>query len=148
MINSIRLLILLSLTILFISGEVTSPTEARGGFSSLEIKSVFLDPIIKPQRTLRTIITGFSSSRDETGDNPWNPWITASGVRVHSGTAASNFLPFGTKIRIPSLFGDRIFVIEDRLHNRFYDRIDIWFPSKTAAKEFGIRYDVPVEILK
>lgn len=133
--------------VFFVFGEVTSPIEAQGEYSSIESKANFLEPIIKPRKVLRTIITGYSPSKDETGNNPWNPWITASGAWVRDGTAASNFLPFGTKIRIPSLFGNKVFVVEDRLNKRFYDRIDVWFPTKSAAKQFGINYDIPIEIL-
>jgi len=82
-------------------------------------------------------LTAYSSSPDETDDTPF---ITASGKYVRDGIIASNFLPFGTKVKIPALFGDKIFTVEDRLHARFSDRMDIWMPSKAAAFNFGKRY--------
>jgi len=83
---------------------------------------------------IEAIVTAYSSSPEETDDTPF---ITASGSDTHYGIAAANFLPIGSKIRLPGIFGDQIFVIEDRLHQRYSDRIDIWMPNKIEAKEFG-----------
>lgn len=83
-------------------------------------------------------ITAYSSSVWETDDTPF---ITASGKTVGDGVVASNILPFGTKIRIPELFGSKIFVVEDRMSQRADDyQIDVWFPSSQSAKEFGKQY--------
>jgi 3D (Asp-Asp-Asp) domain-containing protein len=90
-------------------------------------------------------VTGYSSSYDET-DN--DPFITAYNTLVRDGIAASNILPFGTKIKIPQLFGDKIFIIEDKMNPRFNENLDIWFKTKEEALEFGIHYDVLVEILE
>jgi len=103
----------------------------------------FLNPSYKKFMIL--IVTGYSSSYDET-DN--DPWITAYNTPVRDGIAASNILPFGTKIKIPELFGDKIFIIEDKMNPRYNENLDIWFPSKEAALKFGIHYDVLVEILE
>ncbi len=81
-------------------------------------------------------VTAYSSSVDETDSTPF---ITASGKQVGDGIIASNFLPFGTKVMIPEIFGNRIFTVEDRMHHRKKNFIDIWMPSKEMAKEFGIR---------
>ena len=80
------------------------------------------------------LVTAYSSSFDETDSTPF---ITASGTNVRLGIAAANFLPMGTKFRLPELFGDQIFTVEDRLDSRFNDRVDIWMDSKIDAKEFG-----------
>ncbi len=81
-------------------------------------------------------ITAYSSTLDQTDDTPF---IMASGKHVYVGAVASNFLPLGTKVKFPELFGDRVFVVEDRMNKRFNDRIDIWMPSKTEAKNFGLK---------
>jgi len=61
---------------------------------------------------------------------------------------AANFLAFGTKVRFPELFGDKIFVVYDRMHERFSeDRIDIWFMSTEEAKNFGIKKTI-MEIIE
>ena len=81
-------------------------------------------------------ITGYSSEPDQT-DN--DPFITASGKPVHSGIVASNFLPFGTKIKIPKVFGDEVFTIEDRMAKKHSDKIDVWFSSEIEALRFGVK---------
>jgi len=82
------------------------------------------------------IITAYSSTPWET-DN--NPWITAAGTQVREGIVANNLLKFGTKIKIPEIFGDKIFVVEDRLNpQKSKNHIDIWFPSTQEALEFGV----------
>ena len=96
-------------------------------------------------RTKRITVTAYSSTPDQTDDSPF---ITASGAWVYDGIVASNFLPFGTKVRFPELFRDKIFTVDDKMHNRFADtRVDIWFPDRESAKEFGIKETI-MEILE
>ena len=76
-----------------------------------------------------------------------NPMITASGTRSREGIVATNFLPFGTKIRVPSIFGDRVFTVEDRMSSRFQNTVDIVVPSQTAAINFGVK-NAYIEILE
>jgi len=90
---------------------------------------------LTPQK-LEVILTGYSSVPWQTDSDPY---LTASGKRPKFGTVASNFLPFGTKILIPEIFGNQIFIVEDRMHPRFKDRVDIWFPSSDQAQKFGIK---------
>lgn len=80
------------------------------------------------------VVTAYSSTPWETDDTPF---ITASGTRVRDGIVAANFLPFGTKIKIPQIFGDKIFVVEDRLSPEKKYHIDVWFPSHKEALRFG-----------
>ena len=81
-------------------------------------------------------ITAYSSTPDQTDDSPF---ITARGTYVRDGIVAANFLPFGTKIKIPELFGDKIFVVEDRMNSRYWHKVDIWFPERHDALEFGFK---------
>ena len=82
-------------------------------------------------------LTAYSSTFFECDSSPF---ITASGTHVRDGVVAANFLPFGTKIKIPDIFGDKIFVVEDRMARRFHYRVDIWMPKYEMAKRFGVRY--------
>jgi 3D (Asp-Asp-Asp) domain-containing protein len=54
---------------------------------------------------------------------------------------AANWLPFGTKVKIPELYGDKIFTVEDRMNARYgFGRIDIWMEApKAEVKRFGVR---------
>jgi 3D (Asp-Asp-Asp) domain-containing protein len=80
-------------------------------------------------------ITAYSSTPGETDDTPF---IAANGTEVHDGMLAANFLPFGKRVQIPSLFGDKIFTVEDRMHPRKKNFVDIWMPSHLQAEKFGI----------
>lgn len=112
-------------------------------------KSSFDEPAAiqsqEPKELVGVTVTGYSSAVDETNDTPF---ITASMSFVRPGVAASNFLPFGTKIRLPDLFGDKVFVVEDRMNHRYDGKkwIDVWFESKEQAKNFG-KQTAQMEIL-
>jgi len=88
--------------------------------------------------------TAYSSTVDQTDSTPF---ITASGTTVRDGIVACNFLPFGTKIKFPEIYGDKIFIVEDRMNSRYTNnRIDIWFQTREESIDFGIKM-LKVEIL-
>jgi 3D (Asp-Asp-Asp) domain-containing protein len=82
-------------------------------------------------------ITAYASVPDETDSTPF---ITADGSHVADGIAASNILPFGTRIEIPALFGDKIFTIHDRMSTRIKNTIDLWMPTVQQAIIFGAQH--------
>jgi 3D (Asp-Asp-Asp) domain-containing protein len=91
------------------------------------------------------VITGYSSTICQTDSDPF---VTASGKLVKDGVVANNLLPFGTRIRIPDIYGDKIFVVEDRMNwRKGYYHLDIWFPEYWQAKSFGVR-SAYIEILE
>lgn len=85
-------------------------------------------------------MTAYNSEKGQT-DN--DPCTTANGFNVckHGieDTVAANFLPFGTKIQIPELFGDKVFVVRDRMNRRYSNRVDVWFLEREDALRFGVR---------
>lgn len=91
---------------------------------------------IKVARKIKVVVTAYSSSPWETDDTPY---LTASGSIVRDGIVATNILPFGTKIRLSSLYGDKIFVVEDRMNPRKGYQVDIWHSSYWEAKQFGVK---------
>ena len=94
---------------------------------------------------IKVVVTAYSSCPEETDDTPF---ITASGKSVADGVVANNLLPLGTKIRIPELYGDKVFVVEDRMNSKKSDyHVDIWLPSKTLALNFGVK-TAEIEILE
>lgn len=103
----------------------------------------------EPEKELKVIkvytvrATAYSSTVDQTDDTPF---ITASGTRVRDGIIAANFLPFGTVVRIPEIYGDKTFVVEDRMHQRYWYNVDVWFPERQLAKEFGAQ-KVTIEVV-
>jgi 3D (Asp-Asp-Asp) domain-containing protein len=101
-------------------------------------------PALLPKTIVRSVIlTAYTSAPEETDDTPF---VTASGKPTGDGIAAANFLPFGTKFRVPALFGNKVFVIEDRMHPRMVGYVDIWVPTKAQAYKIGIR-KINIEIV-
>lgn len=101
----------------------------------------------EPQVTqkIRVVITAYSSTIDQTD---LDPFVTAAGTIVRDGVVANNMYPFGTKIRIPEIYGDKVFVVEDRMNRKKgYYHIDIWFASYGEAKNFGVKR-THIEILE
>ena len=123
--------------------------QAYFGFSVIQNDSVLaIRPLLtpktyKPKKAYLVAATAYSSTPEQTDRTPF---ITASGIHVREGVAAANFLPFGTVFKIPELFGDKTFVVEDRMNSRYWLNIDIWFPEKELAKEFGVKV-VKIEIV-
>ena len=96
-------------------------------------------------KKIKMVVTAYSSTPEQT-DN--TPFITSSGKNVADGIVANNMLPFGAKIRIPELYGDKIFVVEDRMHQRKGKyHLDIWLPEYLQAKKFGAKITY-IEVLE
>ena len=92
---------------------------------------------LKSVQKIKVLVTAYSSTPDQTDSDPF---ITASGSFVKEGTVANNLLPFGTKIMIPEIYGDKVFTVEDRMHwRKGYYHLDIWFPEYWQAKDFGAK---------
>lgn len=95
-------------------------------------------------RKIWVVLTAYSSHTWQTDDTPF---ITAAGTSVRDGIVATNLLPFGAKIRIPEVYGNKVFVVEDRMHPKNYYKVDIWFPSYWEAKTFGVKKTY-IEVLR
>lgn len=136
--------------------EVNSQTSVKAELSiedksNTKVNNVVVEVVLPEEEKVDDIaftkyvtLTAYSSTVDQTDDTPF---ITANGSRVHNGTIAANFLKFGTRVRIPEYFGDRVFIVEDRTHPRYGDRVDIWMETREQALQFGIR-KLKIEVLK
>ena len=103
------------------------------------------NPGFQLTQKIEVVVTAYSSTVDQTDSDPF---ITAAGTWVKEGIVASNLLPFGTEIRIPEIYGEKIFVVEDRMSWRKGEyHIDIWFPSYWEALNFGTKKTY-IEILE
>lgn len=95
-------------------------------------------------RKVKVITTAYSSTVYQTDDTPF---ITASNKKVREGIVANNLLAFGTNVRFPELFGDRVFQVEDRMSSQKGNyHFDIWFPDTEDARAFGAKMTI-MEIL-
>lgn len=99
------------------------------------LREYFLNKTSK--KTMYVTVTAYSSTKDQTDGNPY---LTAIGTPVRDGIVAANFLPIGTVVRFPDKFGDRLFVVEDRMDEKYGLQVDIWMSNKDESKEFGIQY--------
>ena len=75
-----------------------------------------------------------------------SPYRTAIGSMTREGVVASNYFPIGTRLRLPDVFGDREFRVEDRMNPRYFKTLDVWMENYTDAKSFGRKY-VKVEVV-
>ncbi|MEK7541045.1 MAG: hypothetical protein AAB529_02300 [Patescibacteria group bacterium] len=100
---------------------------------------------LKVVKKIKMVVTAYSSTPEQTDSTPF---ITSSGKNVADGIVANNMLPFGSKIRIPDVYGDKIFIVEDRMHRRKGKyHLDIWFPEYSQAKKFGAKITY-IEVLE
>ena len=132
-----------------ISADLTSPVPGLNPISIIKNGHLTVCKLDKSAfevvKKLKMMITAYSSTPDQTDDTPF---ITANGAHVADGIVANNLLPFGTKIRIPQLYGDKVFTVEDRMNSRKGKyQADIWMPSTSEAKLFGAKIDY-IEVLE
>ena len=121
-------------------------------------------PVANPRYTLRA--TGYNSLESQTDSTPF---ITATGTRTRFGVVAvsrdllGTDLPYGSLVRIrdmgayhtgngvgafQSLLDDQqLFVVEDTMHLRKSQQIDVWFERYDTAVNWGVR-KVEVELVR
>jgi len=144
--NFIVLLMGLAVFTAFLATESqASSSQTETSFLSPENGLVIEDSQARVKKKIKVVVTAYSSCPYET-DN--TPLITANGSEVKEGIVANNLLPFGTEIRIPELYGNKVFVVEDRMSaKKGYYHVDIWFPSKEQAIRFGA-FKTYIEVLE
>lgn len=103
-------------------------------------------PEITPRLARRTMYITVTAYNSEVGQTDSTPFITAYNTHVRDGIIASNFLNKGTIVRFPDMFGDKEFVVEDRMNKRYYYHMDIWMAEKSEAVKFGAKF-LKMEIL-
>ncbi|MCX6794988.1 MAG: hypothetical protein NTY31_03345 [Candidatus Falkowbacteria bacterium] len=115
---------------------VASPISTEASSTPITASSTEMKVI----RTSTHTITAYNSEAGQTDDSPC---ITANGYDVcangEEDTIAANFLKFDTKVKIPELFGDRIFVVRDRMNKKHPNRVDVWMVEKSDAIQFGVK---------
>ena len=123
--------------------------DAMGPMAAVTISAYHGDntlPDIGPRpvrRSLKIVVTAYNS---EPGQTDSTPWITASGTTCRDGVVAANFLPIGARVRFPEVYGNKEFIVEDRMNARYYYRADIWMADHAEAVRFGAKV-LKVEVL-
>jgi len=87
----------------------------------------------------RAVITAYTDHPALTDDRPRE---AASGKEVFDGMVATNIFPFGTRIKIPEVYGDKIFFVEDRMNRKYNGKphFDVFLPTYDEAKQFGAKF--------
>ncbi|MFH0829317.1 MAG: 3D domain-containing protein [Candidatus Kerfeldbacteria bacterium] len=127
------------------SDSATQPIQAVVDAATQHAAIVVLPviPVVPAKRTVFVTATAYTSSVSECDSDPFT---TASGAKTADGVIAANGYPFGTKVRIPDYFGDKVFIVLDRMGRGGKNRIDIWMHTKHEALDWGVRR-VRMEIL-
>lgn len=124
--------------------------------------------VIGPQSTIRLHLksTAYNSLPEQTYGNPF---ITATGARTAFGVIAVSRdllgadLPYGSLVRIRDLGNyhngrgagrfqevldsQGLFIVEDTMHARKRQQIDVWFPHLSEAINWGVR-QVEIEVVR
>jgi 3D (Asp-Asp-Asp) domain-containing protein len=121
-------------------------------------------PVGLPTLTLRA--TGYNSLASQTDSTPH---VTATGTRTRFGIVAvsrdllGGTLPYGSLVRLTDLGGfydgrgagryqnvldgQGLFVVEDTMHARKTQQVDVWFGDYASAVNWGVR-QVGVEVVR
>jgi 3D (Asp-Asp-Asp) domain-containing protein len=96
---------------------------------------------LEAKYAVNEVLTAYTSEAAQTDDSPC---ITANGFDLckhgREDTVAINGVKMGTRVRFPELFGNRVFVVRDRMNSRYgSNRADVWMLSKANAISFGVR---------
>lgn len=137
--DKLFVLLLLASVLLASSPRVSKAQELGKENEAAEVRSLPLAGPREPRRAINAVLTAYSSTPDQTDDTPF---IAASGVRVYDGLIAVNWLRFGTRVKFPELFGDKVFIVDDRMHPRYgrYGRVDVWMNApREELMAFGVK---------
>lgn len=138
------------------------PRKVRSSFAATEPYG----PHRAVHPTYRVRATGYNSHAVQTDSTPF---ITATGARTQLGIIAvsrdllDEEIPYGSLVRLKDLgnyhngrgYGKHqdfldaqdIFIVEDTLHWRKRNQIDVWFPALSQAREWGVR-QVELEVVR
>jgi 3D (Asp-Asp-Asp) domain-containing protein len=129
--------------------QVINPEVILNGSDQYKSSHLPQNKGLEAKYAINAVITAYNSDIGQTDDSPC---ITASGFDVckhnQEDTVAINGYKMGTKVRFPDLFGDRVFVVRDRMNSRFgSSRVDVWMLSRVDAKNFGVK-ETRMEVLE
>lgn len=107
----------------------------------------------EPLKTITVVSTAYNSLVGQTDSTPCIPAMPKFDLckfyeeNGFGNSIAANFLPLGTQVTFPDLYGDKIFVVRDRMNARYgYGRVDIWMHEKADAKAFGVKRGLKMNI--
>lgn len=126
-------------------GTILAVQADTGSVVSVGAEAPVVEQHLKALKTIYMASTAYTSRVEECDSDPF---VTADGSEVRDGIVATNVLPFGTKVRIPTVFGDRIFEVHDRMNARYSYRVDIWMKDIKDARAYGLKRNIPIEVVE
>lgn len=138
-----------------LAGEIAEEVQLEAELALIEKNTPNIEIInnLPPTSDLEVDWSGYytiTAYNSDVGQTDGDPCTTANGFNLceHGieDSIAANFLKFGTKVKIPDLFGDRVFVVRDRMNKRYQNRVDVWMLDKSMAKKFGVKI-AKIEVL-
>jgi 3D (Asp-Asp-Asp) domain-containing protein len=110
------------------------------------------------QRAIRTMTVRSTGYNSLTSQTDRTPHVTATGARTRFGIIAVSrdllrTIPYGSRVRLEDMgswsgggrgkynrmLSDMVFVVEDTMHPRKSGTIDVWFPARRQAIQWGVR---------
>jgi 3D (Asp-Asp-Asp) domain-containing protein len=110
------------------------------------------------QRAIRTLTVRSTGYNSLTSQTDRTPHVTATGARTRFGIIAVSrdllrTLPYGSRVRLEdmgswsgggrgkynTMLSDMVFVVEDTMHPRKSGTVDVWFPARRQAIQWGVR---------
>lgn len=147
------------LAVLILPSHIAEPPAPKALGSGQPVSAVEIYTVILPEPTVKSdeqktqseeiktfVVTAYTSDVESTDKHPGDDGygITASGTRVHDGTASCpKEYEFGTELYVPKL--NKTLVCEDRGSAIHGARLDVYIASYKAAMDFG-RQTLQVEI--
>jgi 3D (Asp-Asp-Asp) domain-containing protein len=124
-------------------------------------------PVVARQTRSNAIVVRSTAYNSLAAQTDRTPHITATGARTRFGVVALSRdllrgIPYGSQVRITDLgqwgsgknrgqyngtLSEMLFVVEDTMHQRKRQQIDVWFPSYRAAVRWGVR-QVRLEVVR
>lgn len=93
-----------------------------------------------PRYSITVPISAYNALPEQTDATPC---ITANGFNLceaeEENVVAANFIKLGARIKIPELYGDKEFLVVDRMNPRYTYKVDIWKKELADAKRFGVQ---------
>jgi 3D (Asp-Asp-Asp) domain-containing protein len=115
--------------------------------------------VARPAATGRSLVVRSTAYNSLPGQTDANPFKTATGARTRFGIVALSrdllrSIPYGSRIvledmgswsngagrgKYNAMLSKMIFVVEDTMHPRKKGTVDVWFPARRQAIQWGAR---------
>jgi 3D (Asp-Asp-Asp) domain-containing protein len=115
--------------------------------------------VARPKTTGRSLIVRSTAYNSMPGQTDASPFRTATGTRTRFGIVALSrdllrSIPYGSKVvledmgswsngsgrgKYNAMLSRMVFVVEDTMHPRKRSTVDVWFPARRQAIQWGAR---------